>query len=53
MTRKRSTLTQFRRALYLSQRGIGDVQAVERSPGTYVRRRARRKVTRSLFRLFK
>ncbi len=51
--RKRSTLSQLRRALYLTQRDIGDVQALERGPGTYAKRRVRRRVTRAVFRLFK
>ena len=49
MTRKRSTLTQLRRALYLSQRGIGDVQAVEK--GRVVPRIERRIVGRMFGRL--
>ncbi len=53
MTRKRSTLSQLRRTLYLSQRGIGDAQAVVRGPGAYGRRRARRSIARSVFRLFR
>ena len=50
--RKRSTLSQLRRALYLTERGIGDVQAAERSPGTYAKRRGRRRATRAVFQLF-
>lgn len=46
--RKRSALTQMRRDLYLTQRAIGDVQAVQR--GTIVKRLARRSLVRSLFR---
>jgi hypothetical protein len=46
-------LERVRRALYFSQRTIGDAQALQRGPGHYVRRVARRTVTRSLFRLFK
>lgn len=49
----RSTLSQLRRVLYLTQRDIGDVQAAERGPGAYAKRVVRRKVTRSLFRLLK
>ncbi len=39
--------------MYKGQRGIGDVQALTRSPSSYVKRRARRYVTRSLFNLFR
>jgi hypothetical protein len=49
----RSTLSQLRRILYLTQRDIGDVQAAERGPGSFAKRVVRRKVTRSLFRLLK
>lgn len=49
----RSTLSQLRRMLYLTQRDIGDVQAAERGPSTAAKRVVRRKVTRSLFRLLK
>jgi hypothetical protein len=51
--RKRSTLSQLRRALYLGQRDIGDAQAVVRGPGAYAKRRVRRRATRAVFRLFK
>lgn len=50
MARRRSALSQFRRSLYVTQRTIGDYEALSRSPGRYVRRRARRSVTRSLMR---
>lgn len=53
IARKRSALSQLRRTLYLSQRGIGDAQAVVRGPGAYGRRRARRSIARSVFRLFR
>jgi len=53
IARKRSTLSQLRRALYLTQRDIGDAQAVVREPGTYAKRRVRRRATRAVFRLFK
>ena len=49
----RSTLSQLRRALYLAQRDIGDVQAAEKGPDVLAKRIVRRKVTRSLFRLLK
>jgi len=49
---KRSALSQLRRTAYFTQRGIGDAQAVVRGPGAYGRRRARRSITRSVFRLF-
>jgi hypothetical protein len=49
----RSTLSQLRRILYLSQREIGDVQAAERGPNVIAKRLVRRKLTRSFFRLLK
>jgi len=51
--RKRSSLSQLRRALYLTQWDIGDAQSVVRGPGTYAKRRVRRRATRAVFRLFK
>lgn len=45
---KRSTLSQVRRAAFLTQRAIGDVQAVQR--GTIAKRLVRRSLVRSLFR---
>ncbi len=53
IARKRSGPSQLRRALYLTQRSIGDVQAAERSSGTYARRRVHRRATRAVSRLFK
>lgn len=53
MARQRSQLEQIRRALYFTQRGIGTFQAAERGPGPLARRIVRRRVTRSLFRLFR
>jgi hypothetical protein len=49
----RSTLSQLRRALYLAQRDIGDVQAAEKGPDALVKRVARRRARRSIFRLMK
>ncbi len=46
MSGKRSGLEQLRRALYKSQRAIGDVQAAERGPGPLTKRVVRRRVTR-------
>jgi hypothetical protein len=48
---KRSTLSQLRRTLYLSQRAMGDYQAAQR--GRLAKRLVRRSVTRSVFRLFR
>jgi hypothetical protein len=48
-----TTLGRIRRTMYLGQRTIGDAQALKRGPGHYVRRVARRTVTRSLFRAFR
>jgi hypothetical protein len=57
MTRKRSATEQateqVRSALYKSQRALGDVQALNRGPVHYVKRVVRRKVVRSVFRLFR
>lgn len=46
----RSTLSQLRRAMYLGQRSIGDVQAAERGPKPLAKRIARRALTRAIFR---
>ena len=53
MARKRSFLRQIQRDSYLVSRAAGDTRAAERGPSTYAKRRARRAVTRSIFRLFK
>jgi hypothetical protein len=53
MARKRSFLRTVQRDSYLISRAAGDVRAAERGPGAYAKRRARRYVTRSLFRLFR
>lgn len=50
MARKRSLLKQIQRDAYLVQRAAGDASAASRGPGPYVRRRARRSLTRSFFR---
>lgn len=49
----RSTLSQLRRILYLTQRDLGDLQAAQRGPGPLAKRVVRRKVIRSLFQLMK
>ncbi|GAC1375760.1 MAG: hypothetical protein NVSMB4_04170 [Acidimicrobiales bacterium] len=51
--KKRSELEQIRRGLYKTQRGLGDYQALTRSPAKYAKRRARRYATRTLFSLFR
>lgn len=53
MARKRSFLRQLQRDSYLVSRAAGDAQAAERGPGVYAKRRVRRAVTRSIFRLFR
>jgi hypothetical protein len=53
VTRRHSALSQLRRALYKTQRGIGDVQAARRGPDALAKRVVRRQVTRTLFRLFR
>lgn len=49
--RKRSTIEQTRRNLYLTQRFLGDVEAAQR--GTLVKRVVRRKTRRAIFRAFR
>lgn len=51
MARRTSDLEQVRRAAYRLQRGIGDVQAARRGPAVLGRRLARRRLTRTLFRI--
>ncbi len=53
MARRRSILRQVQRASYLVSRAAGDAHAATRGPGSYLKRRARRSLTRSLFRLFR
>lgn len=53
MARRRSLLRQIQRDSYLVSRAAGDAHALERGPDAYVKRRARRYLTRSLFRLFR
>lgn len=48
VVRRRSSLEQLRRNLYLAQRTIGDVQALQR--GTLPKRLVRRSLVRSLLR---
>lgn len=48
MARRGSSLEQFRRATYLTQRSIGDAQALGR--GTLAKRLVRRSLVRALFR---
>lgn len=45
-----SKLETVRRALYKTQRAIGDVQAAKRGPQVLAKRLVRRSLTRSLFR---
>jgi len=47
------TLNQLRRALYKTQRTIGDGQAAKRGPNVYAKRIVRRRVTRAAFRLLR
>ena len=53
MARKRSAWNQARRDMYLTQRTMGDISAAERGPGRLAKRLVRRRVTRSIFRLFR
>ncbi|GAC1380011.1 MAG: hypothetical protein NVSMB4_09040 [Acidimicrobiales bacterium] len=51
--KKRSEIEQVRRASYKLSRGLGDYQALTRSPTSYLKRRTRRYATRTLFSLFR
>lgn len=51
--RHRSGWNRVRRGLYLTQRDMGDLSAAARGPGLLAKRLVRRRVTRSLFRLFR
>jgi hypothetical protein len=56
MTRRSSFGSTFRKTrsvLYRSQRVMGDAEAFDRSPGTLAKRLVRRRVTRSIFRIFR
>lgn len=53
MARKKSLLSQIQRTSYLLSRDAGDAKAAERGPAVYAKRRARRALTRSIFRLFR
>jgi hypothetical protein len=53
MTRRRSPWNQARRDLYKTQRTMGDLSAAARGPLPLAKRLVRRRVTRSLFRLFR
>jgi hypothetical protein len=53
MARKPSAWNQIRRDLYLTQRAMGDVSAASRGPLVLGKRLARRKATRSAYRLFR
>lgn len=44
-----SSLESLRRALYKTQRGIGDYQAAKRGPDVLAKRVARRYATRTVF----
>lgn len=47
----RGRIERTRRALYKTQRAIGDAQALERGPKHYARRVVRRHVVRAIWRL--
>ena len=51
--RRLSTWERVRRDMYKTQRAMGDVSAAARGPVPLARRLARRRVTRSVFRLFR
>lgn len=51
--RKPSPWNQVRRSLYFTQRDMGDVSAAMRGPVPLAKRLVRRRVTRSVFRLFR
>lgn len=53
MARSKSIFRQIQRTSYLISRAAGDAGAATRGPGSYAKRRARRTVTRTLFRLFR
>ena len=53
MARRRSIWNQARRDMYLTQRTMGDMSAAGRGPGPLAKRSVRRRVTRSVFRLFR
>lgn len=53
MTRRRSTFRRVERDVYLADRTALDVRAAMRGPVPLARRLVRRRVTRSLFRLFR
>jgi hypothetical protein len=53
MSRRRSTWNQTRRALYKTQRSMGDLSAAARGPYPLARRLVRRRVVRTAFRLFR
>jgi len=49
----RSTLAQVQRDSYKVSRAAGDLNALSRGPLVYAKRIARRRATRTVFRLFK
>lgn len=53
MARRRSAWNRARLDLYFTQRTMGDLSAAARGPYPLARRLVRRRVTRSLFRLFR
>lgn len=53
MARKRSAFRSIERKVYLADRTSLDIAAAARGPVPLVKRVARRKVTRSAFRLFR
>ncbi|HVB28135.1 MAG TPA: hypothetical protein VNE21_09520 [Mycobacteriales bacterium] len=53
MAPTRSLLRKIQRDSYRISRASGDLHAAERGPEVYARRRARRYLTRTVFRLFR
>lgn len=53
MTRRRSTFRKIERDVYLADRTALDVRAAMRGPVPLAKRLIRRRVTRSVFRLFR
>lgn len=48
-----TTARKIQRSSYKVSRAAGDLAALQRSPATFVKRRARRYATRSFWRLFR
>lgn len=49
----RDPIARARRAAYLTERALGDVQAARRGPGAVLRRQERRVLYRTAFRLLR